>query len=274
VAPAAGTHGPLDHYRYVPANLDPAVPAQVLVVLHGMGGNGKGLADAFVADAEANRWVIVAPNFTYGDWRNPEQVRRDDMTMIPALRNYLQELPSHIGVPISDRYMLMGFSRGAQVAQRFASFYPESTIAVAALSGGTYTLPVKTEGGATSTSPMRFPYGLDGVEQTLGKKINLDRLTQTRFLIGVGARDNVASDVPRQWDSLLGTNRVERAQAYHAALTRMGIDVRLFIAPNLGHELGPLRDAASGFLRSAAVTPIGPVGCVAPHNPIPEIAGF
>src|ERR1051326_5336310 len=44
---------------------------QVLVALHGMGGNGPDFAAPLAAQADANGWLIVAPTISYGDWTNP-----------------------------------------------------------------------------------------------------------------------------------------------------------------------------------------------------------
>lgn len=46
-------------------------PLQVVFALHGMGGEGKGFCQGFLNAAERNGWVIVAPTFSYRNWKDP-----------------------------------------------------------------------------------------------------------------------------------------------------------------------------------------------------------
>jgi len=69
----------------------------------------------------------VVPELSYGDWRQIEAVRLDDRSQFPWIR-----LPhpchSHRNRDHDrPRVLLYGFSRGAQVAHRFAMMYHECT---------------------------------------------------------------------------------------------------------------------------------------------------
>src|SRR5512132_3917419 len=100
--------------------------------------------------------------------------------------------------------MVFGFARGAQAALRFTMLYPDRVAAVAALSAGTYTLPLRsvvTAGGAT---PAMMPFGVANLEELSGRGIDPLRMTGVRYLIEVGAADNAEGDVPRQWDAYMG----------------------------------------------------------------------
>ena len=127
---------------YVRAPQTPTTkPLQVLLALHGMGGNGPDFSKELIAQADRNGWLLVAPTIDYGDWTNPNVVANEDPLLIQALNAYLDGLPQLIGAPTRHLVLILGHSRGAQLAHRFAEFRPDRVLAIAALSAGTYTMP-------------------------------------------------------------------------------------------------------------------------------------
>ena len=232
----------------------PLVPRTALVVLHGMGSNGPSLAARFLPSARAQDWVVVAPTVAYGDWRNPDQLVPEMLLQLPQLGRLLDAIPAETGVPLQERVLLFGFSRGGQAALRFTLLFPERVHAVASLSAGTYTLPVrsvKTAAGAAMAAPL--PYGVADVEQLMGRSVDQAGLAAVRFWIGVGARDNVDGDVPRQWDPFVGKNRVERAQRFATTLAEMGCATEVAVVAGAGHEItGPMVEQAMQFLATAS----------------------
>jgi predicted esterase len=236
---------------YLPSDPQASGPLQVLVALHGMGNDGPGFAGPLLAEAERNGWLVLAPTFSYGDWRDPDQVRRDDANFLPRLKALVDGLPTRLGLPVRSRVLLYGFSRGGQLAHRFAEFYPRSTLGLATFSCGTYTLPYsQPQAGAPSLS-LAFPYGLSDLDAYTGRTLDLEALRRVSFLVGVGASDTVAADIPRQWDPYLGTTRLERAQAYQRALTAQGVPAKLVVFPNSIHlETDEMRARAMEFLSS------------------------
>lgn len=241
------------HSLLLPPNAAARQPLQVLVALHGMGWDGSTFAAPLVAQAERNGWMLVAPTFAYGDWRDPEQVRRDDTTFIPQLKTLIDSLPSRTGLQLQPRVLLYGFSRGGQLAHRFALFYPRSVLGVASFSCGTFTLPYTRGMPEAQNMTLTFPYAVGDLERYTGRPLDLDALRNVNFLIGVGGADNQSGDLPRQWD-YLGTTRLERATAYHTALANLGVPAQMAIFPNLGHtENDEMRARAFGFL--AALSP-------------------
>ena len=122
----------------------PGKPVQVLLALHGMGGNGEDFSKELVDQADRYGWLIVAPTIAYGDWTNTNVVAREEPVLIHALVDYLDQLPLLTGLQTRRLVLLLGHSRGAQLAHRFAEFRPDKVLAVAALSAGTYTLPLSS----------------------------------------------------------------------------------------------------------------------------------
>jgi poly(3-hydroxybutyrate) depolymerase len=223
-------------------------PVQVVVALHGMGGEGGGFCRSFLAAADRNRWVVVAPTFQYRNWKDPAIVGEDDIALTRQLARYLDGLPEQIGHATTQRAVVLGFSRGAQLAHRFALLYPERTRAVAAMSAGTYTVPASRL-GTEAWNPLRFPFGTADLATRLGRRVELNKLSSVAFWVAVGADDNRAEDVPRQWDALLGKTRVQRAQSFVDALKSAGAPTEHVVYTNLGHAMSPeMVRGATGFV--------------------------
>ena len=234
----------------------PAGPKPVVVALHGIGGNGPGIASVLLSQARANGWVLVAPTIPYGEWRDPAQLTGEELRLMPLLNTLLDYVRDEAGVVSagpSGRVMLFGFSRGAQAALRFTMLYPERVDSVVAFSAGTYTLPVRAIATASGPALAKMPFGVADLPELSGRTVDQRGLAGVRFLIGVGATDNRDGDVPRQWDTFVGRNRVERATRFAAVLTELGCETSLSVVPATGHELNPaVMEQVTGFLASSA----------------------
>jgi pimeloyl-ACP methyl ester carboxylesterase len=223
-------------------------PVQVLLALHGMGGNGQDFAKDLLDQADRYGWLVVAPTIEYGDWTNPDVVASEDPLLIQTLNAYLDGLPQIVGVPIRHLVLILGHSRGAQLAHRFAEFRPDRVLAIAALSAGTYTMP-QTSGAQGS---LNFPYGVQDLDQYAGHPFDATRFDSVGIWVGVGGLDTNANEVPRQWDSVEGTTRVQRAQAFETAARQLGANTVLRVFNNAGHGLtGEMRSAACEFLQGS-----------------------
>jgi pimeloyl-ACP methyl ester carboxylesterase len=210
-------------------------PLQLLIALHGMGGNGPDFAAPLAAQADANHWVLVAPTINYGDWTDPAQITREDPALIAWLSDYIAHLPERTGTAVQPRVLLFGHSRGAQLALRFTELHPEQVGAVAAVSAGTYTLPMALD---SHGAEMDYPFGVaDVARNDGGVPFDGDEFVDVPFWIGVGGEDTNPGDVPHAWDAYIGTNRVERARTFTRALQILGADVNLTIFPGAQHGL-------------------------------------
>lgn len=225
-------------------------PLQVLVALHGMGGNGEDFARDFVEAADRYGWLLVAPTIDFGDWRDPNQVAREDPLVISGLAGFIDQLPQRTGFPTRTQVLLLGHSRGAQLAHRFAEFRPDKVLAVAALSAGTYTLPVADGPHGNS---LTFPYGIKDLMSYTGRPFDPARFHKVQFWVGVGAQDTNAADLPRQWDPFEGSTRVQRAEAFESAMLKLGARSVLRVFRGAKHDLTTeMRSAACSFLNRAA----------------------
>ena len=249
--PLAGTPIRSVYVRLPQSGLAPGRPMQVLLAVHGMGGNGQDFSKELLEPADRNGWLIVAPTIDYGDWTNPSVVAREEPLLIQAISAYLDGLPQLVGAPIRHTVLILGHSRGAQLAHRYTEFHPDRVLAVAALSAGTYTLPetIGPDGNLT------FPFGVQDLDQYTGRDFDVARFDSVAIWVGVGAQDTNPNDLPRQWDRIEGSTRVQRAQAFEAAAQQLGADAVLRIFSNARHELtGEMRLAACDFLQWRART--------------------
>ncbi len=229
----------------------PGKPVQVLLALHGMGGNGEDFSKELVEQADRYGWLIVAPTIGYGDWTNTSVVAREEPVLIRALADYLDQLPQLTGLQTRRLVLVLGHSRGAQLAHRFAEFRPDKVLAVAALSAGTYTLPLSS--GPQGT--MSFPFGVKDLAQYAGTAFDSARFDGIQFWVGVGGLDTNAADLPRQWDTYEGTTRLQRAQAFEAAMQQLGASSILRVFGDARHEVtSEMRLAACAFLGKAMQT--------------------
>lgn len=235
---------------YIPTSARATPPLTVLVALHPFGGTGPGIGQPLVPYAEREGWLLVAPTFVYRDWRDPEAVRQDDSEFLPGLHTILSDLETRTGVALRDQMLLYGFSRGAQMAHRYALAYPESVAGVAAFSAGTYTLPKTTWKDGNRDSRLTYPFGVGDIDKYCGKPFDLQAVKNVRFLIGVGADDHAATDVPRNWDKYIGDCRLDRAQSFAQALRDAGVRVEKVEFPGTPHvETVAMRDTGVDFLR-------------------------
>jgi pimeloyl-ACP methyl ester carboxylesterase len=242
----------------------PGRPVQVLLALHGMGGNGEAFSKDLIEQADRYGWLIVAPTIDYGDWTNPNVVAREDPLVIRALSDYLDQLPQITGLQVRRMLLVLGHSRGAQLAHRYAEFHPERVLAVAALSAGTYTLPLTS--GPQGT--LSFPFGVKDLAQYAGSAFDLARFRGIQFWVGVGGLDTNAADLPRQWDSYEGTTRLQRAQAFEAVMQQMGASSILRVFSDTKHEItSEMRLAACTFL-GKAMQPRAPHGSPLAESPL------
>jgi predicted esterase len=236
---------PLPSFTFVPPPAPAGQPVRLLVVLHGMGGSGADMAAMLGPLAAQQNWAVLAPQMPYRDYRDPELVRRDG-ELLPRLNALIDALPARTGLQFESRVLLYGFSRGSQEGIRYSLMYPDRTLGVAGLSAGSYTMPA-TNG--RDGQLLKYPFGTADVDIFCGQKFDSAAVRQVSYWIGVGGADTKVEDVPRQWDALIGTNRVERARRYVEALQQFGAQANLQIFPGAGHEVtGPMREQAVQFL--------------------------
>ncbi len=240
-----------DLYIHLPPQAAQRQPLRVLLVLHGMGAGGQPFAQSLLNESDRNDWLIVAPNLPYRDHMEPVQIMEDDLRITQMLVDTLDALPGQLNLKLRQHVLMYGFSRGAQLAHRFALMYPDRVESVVAMGAGTYTLPTAQNKNGKEQPTLPFPYGVGDLEKYLGRPLDWASFKNISFWVAVGEQDNRANEVPRAFDPYVGKTRVERARAFEQELRSLGMDSHLVIFPNAGHEVTPeMRKSALLFLRS------------------------
>jgi poly(3-hydroxybutyrate) depolymerase len=230
-------------------------PVQVLIALHGMGGNGADFGGGLASQADQHGWLIVAPTINYGDWTDPAQITHEDPALVAWLSDYVRHLAERTGYTVKPRVLLFGHSRGAQLALRFTEIHPEEVTGVAAASAGTYTLPVSRD--VHTGLALHFPFGVSDLAATDGgQAFNRPTFESVPIWIGVGGADTNEADVPDAWDPYIGTHRLGRARSFAQTLQNMGGNVALNVFPNTDHTLTEeMRGAGCDALALASGAP-------------------
>ncbi|MGI8687288.1 MAG: hypothetical protein ACR2M3_01800 [Thermomicrobiales bacterium] len=252
-ATTAPTNPDGDFFLYIPTNAAARGPLQVLVTVHGMGWNGTSFCQNLINRAEQDGWILVSPTFHYRDNFNPAMVLQDDTELLPRLAQYIDDLPAKTGLPIRDKVLLYGFSRGAQIVHRFAEFYPDRTLAVALFAAGTYTLPVPTMNVNGTPTTLNLPYGVADLQQYTDAPFDAAAFRRVPFFIGVGGADDHAGDAPPAWDAYNGVTRLARSENFARTLQNFGLNASLTVYPGVGHDItSDMRGQAMTFLEQQA----------------------
>src|SRR5438270_1894532 len=208
----------------------PAAPATLVIVLPGLGNDGRDLAQEFVPAAEEHRWLLLAPSPDY-DPIASETLSLADLRVDESLVALADQVIAHSRFRIAPAIDVVGFSRGAQSAHRFALRHPERVAALATFSAGTYTMP-------TSSQP--YPLGVgDFALWNDQRPLDIAGLRHVRIFVGVGGADANPADVVRAWDAVGGTTRLERGTRFAQALKQLGVPSRFETYAGVGHAFVP-----------------------------------
>ena len=199
-----------------------------------MGGNGQDMCRGMLAFAEQNGVIVLAPTFNYNpDYVNPEVIRLEDVKIAAKINEIVPAFEQFSHLQLKDRYLLYGFSRGAQVVHRYSLLYPAKVLGVAVLSAGSYTLPFATN--RTTNEPLPWPYGIADLQKYIGKPFDRADFLKVHFWLEVGALDTDPKGVSRSWDALLGTNRLERSKNFYQSLKLAEAQAQWTVIPDTGH---------------------------------------
>ncbi|RNF35292.1 hydrolase [Paracoccus methylarcula] len=239
---------------YMPSSYEPGAgrtyPLAVLV--HGSLRNAYELRDQFVDFAERHECALLAPLFPCGifgpdDFNNYKHLAYRGLRYDLALLDMIDEI-SEIFPLRSDRFLMHGFSGGAQFAHRFYYCHPDRLLGVSIAAPGTVTLP---EGGRP------WWVGTSDMETVLGVPLRLDRLRNVAVQLVIGAEDTNAQGVtvgPGSSFAMPGANdagptRMERLCSLRDGLAKMEVPVDFEIVPGAGHDGARIQGPVKEFFR-------------------------
>jgi predicted esterase len=136
---------------------------QVMFVMHGTDRNAKDYLEAWTDFADANNYLIVAPEFSelikgetfdYQEgnvWNQNHAWNSKEDWAFSTIERIFSELQTNNSL-LTDSFLIFGHSAGAQFVHRMLLFMPEAHIKMAfAANAGWYTFPNQEE---------KFPYGI------------------------------------------------------------------------------------------------------------------
>jgi hypothetical protein len=119
---------------------------------------------------------------------------------------------------------------------------------------GSVTLPVQD---------YKWWAGLADFERIFGRPVPWDRAREVPIHLVVGSQDTNPGGIVQSSDNpnwvegaaAAGSNRYERLKSLHVHLKGLGMRVSFEELPGVGHEIGPVVQAAISFLEGTAPRP-------------------
>jgi poly(3-hydroxybutyrate) depolymerase len=218
------------------------------VVVHDTTRNAQACRDMFAAFADRHGCVILAPLFR-ADATDPADIDnykfiaagpiRFDRILLKMVAEVARQHPVQ-----ADRFLLHGFSGGAQFAHRFFYLHPERLAAVSVAAPGRVT-------------PLDYsqPWwgGVADAARIFGRPVDPAALRAVPAQVLVGGSDTgpAGPGHPAGPASTTGPTRYDRARFLHDSLVGNGMTCRLDIVPGAAHEHAPLLASAQRFLAAA-----------------------
>ena len=228
---------------YVPVEI-----RQICVYVHGTERDAASYRDQLADFADRNKVLLICPLFPAGlidpnDVENYKTLLYRGIRFDQILLGMVAEIRARYAVT-SERFMLGGFSGGAQFAHRFAYFHGERLTALSLAAPGRVTL---------LDDAFDWWSGVRDAERLFGRPINRGALHGLPVQLLVGENDDADITIApgdRWWlpgANRSGVNRRERLEALHQQFAQLGADTRMEVVAGCGHDWTPLRDATSRF---------------------------
>lgn len=233
---------------YVPDEIQ-----RICVYVHGTYRDAALYRDHLSDFAIRNRVLLACPLFPAG-LIDPDDVDNYKNLLFRGIRfdlillDMLEEIRERYDVA-NDRFMLGGFSGGAQFAHRFAYLHPGYVQALSLAAPGRVTL---------LDDSLDWWSGIRDVEQLFGQVIDAGALRGMPIQLLIGENDD--SDITvlegdTDWvpgANHAGITRRERLDTLLQQYQRIGCDVTMEVIENSGHDWLPLRDATIRFFEITA----------------------
>ena len=234
---------------HVPAGFrDDPTAYSLVVAVHGTGRGAQAYRDAFASQAEAERWVVLAPLFPVGirgdgDADGYKRLREGELRYDRLLLAMIDELGEVLGVAF-NHFKLFGFSGGGHFAHRFFYLHPRRLEAVC----------VGACGGITRLDPTRdWPLGTRNLPALFGTEVDNEALRRIPLQLLIGAQDRATLPIPPDLQMQLGDyepNRMGLSEALLDNWRDCGLQVARTVVPDVAHEGLKLVSAASAFFSS------------------------
>jgi poly(3-hydroxybutyrate) depolymerase len=234
-------------------------PRGLLVTVHGSERSFMANRDGFIPFAERHGHVVLAPLFPIDVLGNGNGDGYKALIEVPLrydrlLDAMVDEVARKTRCP--RRFLLQGYSGGAQFAHRYAFVHPRRVRALAVGAPGQITLP----------DPARvWPRGLGGIEALFGVRLDLRALQRLPVQLVVGSQDTGRTPMVGRRragahdeddaEAATAETRIERARLLAHACREAGLRCTLQLLRGKRHGEGPLpaiAAAARFFARCGA----------------------
>ena len=153
----------------------------------------------------------------------------------------------------TEKFLLIGYSGGAQFGHRYAMVHPHRVTRLIAIAAGWYTYP---------DAAISYPHGLATAGKLRAVSINPEVFLRIPMNVLVGANDLDSVNLRRnsRLDKQQGKDRVERARRWvlamrmAARLYRVDVDISYQEVPGIGHSFEQFVE--QGYLRELVLAVI------------------
>jgi pimeloyl-ACP methyl ester carboxylesterase len=199
-----------EYLVYIPST--GAERAPLFVSIHGVSRNADEHAKLLSAYCEMYGVVLVAPIFSveqHPDYQRMGRHGRGKRADL-ALNMIVAEVATMTGAR-AEKFLLFGFSGGAQFAHRYLMANPHRVEKAVIAAAGWYTFPEATR---------RYPYGTRMSKKLPGVHFDAEEYLTVPITVMVGANDDNQSGLRRstRLDKEQGHTRLERARRWVAAM--------------------------------------------------------
>ncbi|HEX3842809.1 MAG TPA: hypothetical protein VHV80_00495 [Steroidobacteraceae bacterium] len=244
IAGVSRLDGRFGYLAYVPQGAPRSL--QTLVVIHGSDFHHEEMCRYFAALAEETGCVVLAPLFAPAGTANPDPngfkfLRSGYAEYDRVLLDMVDQVSERFACA-RERFLLFGFSGGAQFAHRFLYAHP----------GRLHAVSIAAPGMVTLIDPGRQAWvGTQGLGALCGTDLDLQQVQRVAVQLLVGSRDAQphVGGAGQELYNYAGANRVERLRTLMVNYQLHGIRVAHHEVAGAEHEFEPLAAVAVPFLR-------------------------
>lgn len=229
----------------------------LVVLIHGSGRNASRLRDQFADFCEQHQCIALVPLFPAGidepgELHNYKYLAYRGIRFDRVLLDMVAEIADLYRVD-AQRFLLHGFSGGAQFAHRFFYLHPRRLLGVSIGAPGTVTLP---------DAGRPWWLGIRDLEPRFGVAPDLPAMRTVPVHMVVGAADIETWEVTltpqsRHWmegANDAGATRVERLRTLARSFEAIGISVRFDLVPGAAHKAHLLHASVKAFFTETLAT--------------------
>lgn len=228
-----------EYYLYCPTTLRTDAP--ILVAVHGISMNAAEQMVRLRHIAEDKGMIVIAPYFSKSLYPGYQQLvsKRTGARADLALLDIVNNVGAELGLS-KTKFVLIGFSGGAQFAHRFAFYHANRVALCISCAAGWYTYPQFDEPYPTGLRVGTGPHGISAHPEWV----------KVRHHVIIGSLDTAvepALNMKPEIADRQGKGRLERARRWVKAMNLAAADNAMLKVdyseiPGLGHDFGEAHD--------------------------------